>query len=215
MEELDGIQSNLYKEAITHSSTGEAAHNERLEFLGDAVLSVIISEWLFSHEENLPVGRMSQIRAATVREESLAAVARKLDLGSKVRISKGEEKSGGRLRPSLLADTFEAVIAALYLSAGLEKTREFVLPLFQEQLQRALAEEFVSDYKSQFQEKMQARGAESIEYSVIRDSGPDHDKTFWVELAVDGKVLATGVGKSKKQAEQAAARKALGNRQEN
>lgn len=214
MEELEKIQSQLYKEAITHSSTGEAAHNQRLEFLGDAVLSVIISEWLYSHEESLSEGRMSQIRAAVVREESLAAVARKLDLGSQVRMSKGEEKSGGRLRSSLLADTFEAVIAALYLTAGLEKTRGFVLPLFHDQLQRALAEEFICDYKSLLQEKMHALGADSIEYSVIRDSGPDHDKTFWVELAVDGKALASGVGKTKKQAEQAAARKALGNRQE-
>lgn len=214
MEELNRIQSQLYKEAITHSSTGEAVHNQRLEFLGDAVLSLIISQWLYSYKETLSEGRMSQIRAAVVREESLAAVASKLDLGSQVRMSKGEEKSGGRQRPSLLADTFEAVIAAMYLSAGPDKTREFVLNLFQEPLHRACAEEFIGDYKSQFQEKMHTLGAESIDYSVVRDSGPDHDKTFWVELSVDGKVLSSGMGKTKKQAEQAAARKALGNRHE-
>ncbi|MDD4657761.1 MAG: ribonuclease III [Eubacteriales bacterium] len=210
--QLKRISPQLYKEAVTHSSTGEELHNERLEFLGDAVLDMIISEWLYLHKDSLSEGRMSQIRAAVVREESLALAAEGLDLGSKVRISKGEEKSGGRQRPSLLADTLEAVIAAMYLTAGLEETRNFVLSLFAEPLQRACADNFVCDYKSEFQEKMQAAGVESIDYSVTRDAGPDHNKTFWVELTVDGKVLASGSGKTKKQAEQEAARKALCNR---
>lgn len=210
--QLKKISPQIYKEAITHSSTGEELHNERLEFLGDAVLDMIISEWLYLRKESLSEGRMSQIRAAVVREESLAAAAGKLDLGSKVRMGKGEEKSGGRQRPSLLADTLEAVIAALFLTTGLEETRSFVLSLFAEPLQQACAANFVCDYKSEFQEKMQAAGVESIEYSVTRDAGPDHNKTFWVELTVDGKVLASGSGKTKKQAEQEAARKALCNR---
>lgn len=210
--QLKKISPQIYKEAITHSSTGEELHNERLEFLGDAVLDMIISEWLYLRKESLSEGRMSQIRAAVVREESLAAAAGKLDLGSKVRMGKGEEKSGGRQRPSLLADTLEAVIAALFLTTGLEETRSFVLSLFAEPLQQACAANFVCDYKSEFQEKMQAAGVESIEYSVTRDAGPDHNKTFWVELTVDGKVLASGSGKTKKQAEQEAARKALRNR---
>ncbi|MDD3074244.1 MAG: ribonuclease III [Eubacteriales bacterium] len=210
--QLMRISPQLYREAITHSSTGEEVHNERLEFLGDAVLDMIISQWLYLHKESLSEGRMSQIRAAVVREESLAAAAAKLDLGSKVRMSKGEEKSGGRQRPSMLADALEAVIAAMYLSVGLEETRNFVLNLLAEPLHRACDDNFVCDYKSEFQEKMQAAGVESIDYSVTRDFGPDHNKTFWVELTVDGNALASGCGKTKKQAEQEAARKALRNR---
>lgn len=211
-ELLKKISPQLYREALTHSSAGEDFHNERLEFLGDAVLGMIISHWLFSNKETFSEGRMSQIRAAVVREESLAAVAAKLDLGSKVYMGKGEEKTGGRQRPALLADTLEALVAAIYLSVGLEGTRDFVLSRFAGALQRACDENYVSDYKTEFQEKMQAAGAESIEYSVTKDIGPDHNKTFWVALTVDGKVLATGSGKSKKQAEQQAARTALLNR---
>lgn len=211
-ELLKKIRPQMYREAITHSSAGEDYHNERLEFLGDAVLGMIISHWLFSNTETFSEGRMSQIRAAVVREESLAAVAAKLDLGSKVYMGKGEEKSGGRQRPSLLADTLEALVAAVYLSAGLEATRDFVLSQFAGALQRACDDNYFSDYKTEFQEVMQAAGVESIEYSVTKDIGPDHNKTFWVELTVDGKVLATGSGKSKKQAEQQAARSALLNR---
>ena len=211
-ELLKKIPPQLYREAITHSSAGEDFHNERLEFLGDAVLAMIISQWLFSDAETFSEGRMSQIRAAVVREESLAAAAAKLDLGNKVYMGKGEEKSGGRQRPALLADTFEALVAAMYLSVGLEETRDFVLRQLEGALQKACDDNFISDYKSEFQEKMQAAGVDSIEYSVTKDKGPDHDKTFWVQVSVDGKVLATGSGKSKKQAEQQAARKALLNR---
>jgi len=208
---ISEITPALLNEAITHSSTGEDVHNQRLEFLGDSVLGLIISEWLYT-KNNFSEGRMSQVRAAVVREESLAAVARKLDLGSILRLGKGEEKTGGRSRTSLLADALESVLAALFLSTGLAQTKSVVLELFQEQLDKACGDNFISDYKSEFQEKVQASGLDSIEYSVTKDAGPDHNKTFWVEVSVDGKILATGSGKTKKQAEQEAARKALNNR---
>lgn len=210
--EIDKILPGLLNEAVTHSSTGEPIHNERLEFLGDSVLDLVISEWLYANQSSYTEGRMSQIRAAVVREESLATIARKLDLGSLLRLGKGEEKSGGRNRASLLADTLEAVIAALYISAGIEDTRAFILSLFEEHLIKASSESYISDYKSEFQERMQAEGIHSIEYTVIKDIGPDHNKTFWVQLSVEGRVLTSARGKTKKQAEQEAARKALANR---
>lgn len=209
---IGNIAPDLFREAITHSSTGEDVYNQRLEFLGDSVLDLVISDWLFAHQDNLSEGRMSQIRAALVREESLAAVARQLDLGSILRLGKGEEKTGGRTRESLLADALEAVIAAHYLSAGLEETQAMVLSLFKQKLDNICSDNFICDYKSELQEKMQALGWDPIEYTVTKDAGPDHNKTFWVELAVEGKVLASGSGKTKKQAEQEAARKALSNR---
>lgn len=209
---IEKISPELFNEAVTHSSTGEPIHNERLEFLGDSVLDLVISEWLYANQSSYTEGRMSQIRAAVVREESLATIARKLDLGSLLRLGKGEEKSGGRNRASLLADTLEAVIAALYISAGIEDTRAFILNLFEEPLIKASSESYISDYKSEFQERMQAEGNHSIEYTVIKDTGPDHNKTFWVQLSVEGRVLTCARGKTKKQAEQEAARKALANR---
>lgn len=208
----ENIVPALFNEAITHSSTGEPVHNERLEFLGDSVLDLIISQWLYNCESALSEGRMSQIRAAVVREEALAVIASKLNLGSMLRLGKGEEKSGGRNRASILADTLEAIIAALYISVGLEETRDFVLHHFEEMLKKASSEEYIIDYKSEFQEQMQAQGFFNIDYTVIRDVGPDHDKTFWIQLSVNGKALATASGKTKKQAEQEAARKALANR---
>lgn len=206
---LRDIDPALLREATTHSSTGEEVHNQRLEFLGDSVLSLIISDWLYANRRGFSEGRMSQVRAAVVREESLATIARQLDLGSILRLGRGEEKSGGRQRTSLLADALEAVIAAHYLSTSLEHTRAVVLDLFEEQLTQACSDNFISDYKSQLQETLQASGVDAIEYTVTKDAGPDHNKTFWVELSVGGKVLATGTGKTKKQAEQEAARKAL------
>jgi ribonuclease-3 len=206
------ISRELFKEAITHSSTGEETHNERLEFLGDAVLGLIISEWLYANSSGFSEGRMSQIRAAVVREESLAAAARKLGLGHHLKLGKGEEKTGGRRRDSLLSDALEAVLAAMFLSSGLDATRFFVVELFQEQLEEITADNFISDFKSEFQEKMQAKGVTSYEYRVTRDTGPDHNKTFWVELTVEDRVVAGGSGKTKKQAAQEAARKALANR---
>lgn len=209
---LAAIDPQLYREALTHSSLGEELHNQRLEFLGDAVLSMIISEWLFLCADSFSEGRMSQIRAALVREETLAIIAARLDLGGKVRLSKGEEKSGGRRRASLLADTLEAVLASMYLTLGWDQTRDFVLDLFGNLLSQACQGRHVQDYKSELQEIMQAQGIETLDYTVVKETGPPHARTFWIELAVDGKVLATGRGKTKKQGEQEAARQALANR---
>lgn len=205
----DFVSKYLFREAITHSSTGENIHNERLEFLGDSVLGLVISQWLYENPSSFTEGRMSQIRAAVVKEESLAEIARDLDLGYYLRLGKGEEKTGGRSRPSLLADALEAVIAAMYLNSGLETTRNFILTAFADRLKQAVEGKFISDYKSEFQEKMQAKGQTDYLYKIVKDTGPDHNKTFWVELKVADKVVATATGKTKKQAEQEAARRAL------
>lgn len=127
-------------------------------------------------------------------------------------LGRGEEKNGGRNRASLLADALEALLAAMYLSSGLAVTRAFILALFKEHLHNAAADSFISDYKSEFQEQMQAAGVDCFEYIVVRDAGPDHNKTFWVDLRVQGKSVSTGNGKTIKQAEQEAARRALANR---
>lgn len=213
MNELKRICPSLYRQALTHSSADQQLHNQRLEFLGDAVLSMVVSEWLYSRQPQFSEGQMSQIRAAVVREESLAVLAGKLALGEKVYLGKGEEKSGGRQRPSLLADTLEAVIAALFLTVGLEETRTFILDLFADHLQLACQGNYVRDCKTELQEQLQAQGIDSVQYTVTRESGPPHNRTFWVELSVAGQAWSTGRGKTKKQAEQEAARKALANRQ--
>ncbi|MTI96062.1 MAG: ribonuclease III [Firmicutes bacterium] len=205
------VNHSLYCEALTHSSTGKTKHNERLEFLGDAVLGLIISEHLYLHNSTFSEGQMSRQRAAVVREETLANVAKKLGIGIELRLGKGEEKTGGRQRTSLLANAMEALLGALYLSVGLDQTKEIIEQLFASAIDDVLKSQRLDDYKSEFQELMQSRGG-SHQYLLAQEAGPDHDKTFWVDLVVDGEKISSGSGKTKKQAEQQAAKKALNNR---
>ncbi len=198
----------LLQTALTHTSFANedkhrTHHNERLEFLGDSVLSVVVSEYLFSHNKQLPEGYLTRIRAALVCEGSLFEFAMQLGLGQYLRLGRGEEKSGGRTRPAILADAFEALIAAIYLDGGLECARAFILPYIQS------AQPMEQDYKTRLQEVIQKNPEERVRYEVVDSSGPDHDKHFVVEVHLNSNCIGRGEGHSKKSAEQMAAREAL------
>ena len=199
---------SLLLTALTHTSfanedKGRSAHNERLEFLGDSVLSVVVSEYLFSQNRNLPEGQLTRIRASLVCESSLFGFAAALGLGDYLRLGRGEEKSGGRTRPAILADAFEALIAALYLDGGLELARGFILPYIR------AAHDTARDYKTRLQEVVQQNPEERVRYEVVEQSGPDHAKHFVVEVHLNSNCIGRGSGHSKKAAEQQAAKEAL------
>lgn len=202
-------------EALTHSSYSNEnknyAFNERLEFLGDSVLSIVISDYLFKKETKLPEGELTKIRANIVCEESLSEVSKDIHLGKYMLLGKGEEATGGRERISILADALEAVIAAIYLDGGLEYADKFIIENLKEEINEATKHVGNKDYKTVLQEKLQIHGDVKIEYEIIKEVGPDHDKTFEAQVKCDGKILAQGEGKSKKEAQMHAAKKALEN----
>jgi ribonuclease-3 len=183
--------------------------NERLEFLGDSLLSFVIAEKLYGDFPDLPEGGMTKLRAALVRRETLARLANSLGLGNYLYLGRGEEASGGRAKLSILAATFEAVVGAILIDRGFTACRDFVLRLFDAEVEKAIEQRLIADYKSQLQEIVQARHHEAPIYRTIRAVGPDHAKEFTVEVIVGGNVIARGRGKSKRQAETEAARVAL------
>ncbi len=201
----------LLKTALTHSSyanemQGRVKFNERLEFLGDSVLGMITAEYFFKIHPEMPEGQLTKLRAATVCEASLYQFAKSIKLGEFMYLGKGELNTGGRERPSILADAFESVIAAIYLDAGFEEAKKFVLGF----ISNAVVEDpVITDYKTALQEIVQKNHGEILEYYMAGESGPDHDKTFMVEVKLNSNVIGTGEGKSKKQAEQMAAKEAL------
>ncbi len=204
---------NLLKNSLTHSSyanevRGGFSSNERLEFLGDSVLSVIVSDYIYKHFPNMPEGELTKLRASLVCEKSLCAFSRELHLGEFLMLGKGEEKGGGRERDSILADAFEAVLAAMYLDGGMEVARKHVLRFVLPELNHTDDEVF-KDYKTALQEIIQRNPEEEVTYILTGESGPDHDKLFTVEVHLNSNVIGTGSGKSKKQAEQSAAKQAL------
>lgn len=210
-------QPNLLERALTHRSAvpEDAAarirsDNEQLEYLGDAVLGMLVSEYLTGAFEEWSEGQLSKGRARLVNAASLYAAARRLALGNYLRLGKGEEKTGGREKPALLADAFEALVAAIYLDGGLPAARDFVKNAL---LYTAVEVEGSrlgwSDNKSALQELLQAKGLAPARYAVVREAGPDHQKTFWIEVDIPGLVSATGTGTNKKEAEQSAAAQAL------
>lgn len=207
------FQDKMYlRVATTHSSyANEVKHqvkyNERLEFLGDAVLSIIVSDHLFNHFYSQE-GELTKMRASLVCEKSLKVMADKIQLGSYLLLGKGEEMTGGRTRPSILADAFEALIAAIYMDGGLEAAREFVLPFVTEMLEDSSKVSF-KDYKTLLQEIVQKNPEEHLSYHLVDQWGPDHDKRFVVEIHLNSNVIGRGEGKSKKSAEQFAAKQAL------
>ena len=193
--------------ALTHSSYANEAkaptkYNERLEFLGDSVLSLVVANYLFRHSTR-PEGELSRMRASLVSEEALFQFAKEIDLGAYLRLGRGEELGGGRERPSVVSDAFEAVIAALYLDGGMEAARSFILPFITE---GKTAEE---DYKTKLQEVIQQNPEDKLSYAVTGESGPAHDKRFEVTVLLNGSAMAAGTGRSKKAAEQQAAQAAL------
>lgn len=198
--------------ALTHSSYAnemrhQVRYNERQEFLGDAVLSIIVSDYLFNNY-TVPEGDLTKLRAALVCERSLDVMANKIGLGDYLRLGHGEEMTGGRTRPSIIADAFEALIAAIYLDSGIESAREFVLPFVIEMLEHEDSLSF-KDYKTILQEIIQQNPEEKLVYKLVGEKGPDHDKRFVVEVLLNSNIIGKGQGRSKKTAEQMAAKEAL------
>lgn len=201
----------LLKNAVTHSSyikeNGRSEKsNERLEFLGDAFFDAIIGEALYKIFPQKEEGFLSRTRAALVCEKSLAMAAAELGIGEYLLLGNGEEKGGGRHRESILADTMEAIMGAVYLDGGFEAVKAVVLDIFKDAIDDARHGKYViTDYKTALQEKLQGKGITDIKYVLVKESGPDHNKTFQVRLEVDGRPETSGIGKNKKQAEQRAA----------
>ncbi len=205
---------SLLLNALTHSSYANevrngVSSNERLEFLGDSVLSIIVSEYIYKKFHNLPEGELTKIRASLVCEKTLCQFSRELDLGDYLRLGKGEEKGGGRERDSILADAFEAVLAAMYLDGGFENAKTHVLRFIKDELFNPSETESFKDYKTALQEIIQRNPEESVTYILTGESGPDHDKVFEVEVRLNSNTIGKGKGKNKKQAEQFAAKEAL------
>ncbi len=205
---------SLLENALTHSSfanevkTQHCANNERLEFLGDAVLGIISAEYLYFHHTHVPEGELTKLRASMVCERALHGFALSVGLGGYLRLGRGEENTGGRERSSILADAFEAVIAAIYIDGGFEAARKFVIR-FADQFFAAHLETNARDYKTELQEIVQKNHGEKLEYTLAGESGPDHDKKFIVEVHLNSNCIGVGHGGSKKEAEQMAAKEAL------
>ena len=204
---------DLLTEALTHSSYAHEQHNgtrynERLEFLGDAVLSIVVSDYIYTHCPGLPEGELTKLRASLVCEKSLFDFARQIDLGSYLRLSNGERRNGGAKRPSIVSDAFEALIAAIYLDGGMEPARAHILRFVVPEIEHHKNNSF-KDYKTALQEIIQKNPGEKLEYRLAGSTGPDHDKHFKVEVCLNSNVIGRGGGRSKKEAEQQAAREAL------
>lgn len=203
----------LLQTALTHSSYANESHgrcacNERLEFLGDSVLGMITAQYLFEHCPQVPEGGLTKQRAALVCEKALCKYSSELGIGECLYLGHGERRSGGNKRASILADAFEAVLAAIYLDGGMEEARKFVLHFIVRELTEQKKNSF-HDYKTTLQEIIQQSPEEQLEYMLVEESGPDHDKHFVVEVRLNSNVIGRGGGRSKKEAEQQAAREAL------
>lgn len=212
----DFIDKKLLDTALTHRSwvnehKNQNRSNERLEFLGDAILEFVVSDVIYQKYQDKEEGYLTALRARIVNTVNLASIAEKLDIGKYILLSKGEEDTGGRTNHSLLADTLEAIIGAIFLDQGLLKCEEFIKKIILFDVDN-LSQEPLKDPKSLFQETVQATGSGTPKYQVIEETGPDHDKTFTIEVLVDGKVMGKGTGKSKGEAAQNAAKDALENR---
>ena len=212
---IDFNDKKLIITALTHSSYANQKiyieYNERLEFLGDSVLQLVISEYVFFKLLNKAEGDLTKIRSLIVCESSLHSLALKWKLGHYIFMSKGEEMSGGRNRTSILADCVESIIAAVYIDKGLEVSKNFILTNFDEIINKSIRNEIVFDYKTKLQEIMQKNGSIDIDYKITKFEGPPHMRKFYIEVIIGSKVLGTGSGFSKKAAEQAAAKIALKN----
>lgn len=203
---------SLLETALTHSSYANEKgnghkYNERLEFLGDSVLGFVTAEYFFTHMKELPEGQLTKLRAATVCEDACYDYAKEINLGKYLLLGKGEEKTGGRERVSILADAFEAVIASMYLDGGIEPAKKFILRFIIPAVEKHKVT--FKDYKTVLQEVIQKNPEETLTYVLVGETGPDHDKSFEVELHLNSNVIGRGIGKTKKQAEQEAAHEAL------
>lgn len=204
---------SLLKNALTHSSFANESKehlksNERLEFLGDAVLSIVVSDYIFKNCPQFPEGDLTKLRASLVCEQTLYGFSSDLHVGEYLLLSKGEKNSGGASRPSILADAFESIIAAIYLDGGINPAREFILRFIIPEIKKPKAKKFC-DYKTKLQEIIQQNPHEKLEYILTGEEGPDHNKHFVIEVRLNNNVIGKGGGHSKKDAEQQAAREAL------
>ena len=206
---------DLLENALQHSSYanehrgGGMRSNERLEFLGDAVLGVVTADYLFRKHPNLPEGDLTRLRAALVCEDSLHEVAQSLELGRHLKLGRGEEQGGGRRRPSILADATESVFAAVYLDGGMEAASELIHRVLLDKGREEAVEERRRDFKTELQELVQRKSGSTLGYRLVGSTGPDHAKVFEAAVLLNGEVFSTGTGHSKKEAEQAAAGAAL------
>lgn len=207
----------LLTNALCHSSYANEAtskgedtkSNERLEFLGDSVLSLVVSRYLFETYPMLPEGDLSKIRAQTVCEKTLAIFARKITLGDYLLLGHGESQNKGNERDSILSDAFEALLAALYLDGGLETVQAFLLPFATEQITEIVKSHHTTDYKTMLQQIVQQENGEILDYCIISETGPAHKRSFEVEARLNSNVIGKGIGSSKREAEQNAAKEAL------
>lgn len=203
--------------ALTHSSYAneqrskglDTLDNERLEYLGDSVLQVVTSEYLYFNYTDLPEGEMSKVRAAAVCEKALNEFATKISLGSYLLLGHGEELNGGRNRPSILADAFEALLAAIFIDVGIDKVKEFLLPFISAKITEIIEEGSSKDYKTLLQQIVQQEHGEILQYVTVGESGPSHMRVFEVEARLNSNVIGKGTGSSKREAEQMAAKEAL------
>ena len=203
----------LLNNALTHKSfvkkSGSTKNNERLEFLGDSVLGFTVAEYLYKNYSNLPEGELTKIRAMVVCEDCLFKISEKINLGEVIFMGKGEEQTSGRKRPSILSDAMEAVFAAIYLDSDMETVKSIIINLLENEIVNAVSQRNIKDYKTVLQELVQKNGVCSPSYKLLKEEGPDHDKTFTSAVLLNGKIAGEGSGKTKKEAEKEAARIAL------
>ena len=205
---------DLLINALTHTSYAHENNkesNEKLEFLGDSILEFVSSKYIYNKYTNLQEGEMTKVRATVVCEESLYKIAKSHGFGEFLFLGRSEVKTGGKNRPAILADSVEAVIAAIYLDGGLQEADKFIIENLDKEIEKATKHVGDKDYKTVLQEKLQEHGEVKIEYEIINETGPDHDKYFEAQVKCNGKILAQGKGKSKKEAHMHAAKKALEN----
>lgn len=203
---------NLLKNALTHTSyayENKVKSNEKLEFLGDSILEFISSKYIYNNYPKLKEGEMTKVRATVVCEDSLYKIADKHNFSDFLYLGKSEMMHKGNRKATIMADSVEALIAAIYFDSGLEEAEKFIIENLKDEVKIASQNVGMKDHKTVLQEKLQIHGNVNIEYRIINQQGPDHDKTFTAEVSLNGKVLATGTGKTKKQAEMEAANKAL------
>ncbi len=202
-------QALVHRSYANEFRRGQVSDNERLEFLGDSVLGLVVSNYLFNQYRELSEGELSKYRSNLVCEESLSKIANRFNLGEYLLLGKGEEANGGRQRPSILADALEALIGGIYVDGGMAAVQRFIVLRFFDRETFEKEEISRKDYKTTFQEKIQKLGYGEIEYRIVREWGPDHDKSFEVEIRVGGRIFEKGKGKTKKEAEQQAAQNSI------
>ncbi len=205
---------NLLRTALTHTSYANEQNiesNEKLEFLGDAILEFVTSDYLYKKYTHLKEGEMTKVRASVVCEDSLYKIAIKSNFSDFLFLGKSELLSGNKIRAAILADSVEAVIAAIFLDSGIEETKKFIISNLEEEIEIASKHVGEKDHKTVLQEKLQAYKGSHIEYKIVAESGPDHNKTFTAAVLLNGKMLASGIGKSKKTAQMDAAKNAIAN----